>query len=443
VVRDPRNGRRPDVWAIVAGRRTDLVDAVLDAGWPGPTHRAGRWNPAQRARYEELAARIAMDDAVAMSVRVKAAGMIRDQNVLAYLVDCAPLPLGLAAIRGVTAEQVLVRCVEASKGPISAEAARVLAGLLDSQPNVMTAGGMKEQARLLAETRTPEAVDRLLELWHGNNPDVRAVAAASLVTFLGEDPRVPAVITEAMADGDHTIRQAVLGRPVVGLTPEQSVLLTRLMVEAIRHGQPDVIRAYGKRWRLAPDGFDHLVAWASGDADLADVVLDAVAEAANTETGERAALSVLDRIVDARGWLAHWQRIERTNRSERVTRRLVDALLQAELMRPAVAVLYQIAVRTLDLTWWRELVAVVGDRADRLGERMRGRPEPWNEDAAVEILGFLADVGGYAATRLALRLVNTGGTAAGWTPPWRARLEEFQTHHDIDIRELATAVRVA
>jgi hypothetical protein len=448
VRRNPRDRLKPAVWDVIARRRTDLVDGVLDASWPGPTSATGRWNPMQRARYEEQAAKLARDEAVEIGVRVAAARMIRDQGVLTYLVDRAPQPIALAAIRGITAEQVLVRCVESWRGPISRVAGQVLADLSDGQLRSISVGGTKEQARLLAETRPPEAVDRLLELWQNGHRDVKAVAAASLATFLGEDPRVSTAVTAAMIDDESAIRQAVLGKPPAILTHDQSVTLARLTFDAIRPGRPDVIGAYGNRWRLAPDGFGRVIEQAGGPytANVSSAVVSAIWAALNTETGDRAALSLVDRIieadVDVRRWLEDCQPLARGIRSERVIGRLVEVFLQAGMIRAAATLLYQTAVRTLDLTWWRELVRVVGERPDRLGERDYARPRQWDEDAAVDILDELSRIGGYVPAKLTVRLVRIGGLETEWTRPWRERLGELQAHQDIDIRELAAAVRI-
>jgi hypothetical protein len=445
VTRDPRNGLKPEIWAHIAGGRTDLVDVVLDAGWPGPTSRTGRWNAAQQARYEELAIRLATDDGVEMGVRARAATMIRDQEVLANLVDTAPQPLAVAAIRGMHTQSVLVGCVESRPGAVARAASRVLADLVDGRWASASVGGLKERARLLAETRPPDAVDALLGLWRSRHRDIKAVAAASLLTFLGEDPRVAVAVTEALADDEPTIRHAVLWKTPSTLTRDQHVARARLIVEAIRHGHRDLIHAYGQVWQLAPDGFDRVVERAGGlyERGVSAAIAIAISGAANTEAGERAALSLLDRIVavgvDVQQWLGDCEQIGA--RSERVTRALVAAHLRAGMPSAAAKVLFSKAIHTLDASWWRELVAVVGDRPDRLSE-IYWLPDEWNEDAAVEIFGELTGIGGYVCTKLAVRLVGIGGRKAKWTPPWRERLAELRAHEDVDIRELAGSVRV-
>ncbi|GAA3434599.1 hypothetical protein [Kutzneria kofuensis] len=446
VRRDPRDGLRPEVWEHIAASRTDLVDVVLDAGWPGPTRRTGRWNPRQRARYEQQAVRLATDDTVEMTVRAAAATVIRDQKVLANLVDSAPQSLAVTAIRGVSTQSVLVRWVETRPGAIAGAASRVLVDLVDGRWAAASVGGAKEQARLLAETRPPDAVDALLDMWRNGHRDVKAVAAASLLTFLGEDPRASLAVAEAMADVEPTIRQAVLqGRPAT-LTRDQLLLRARLVVEAIRRGRPDVIRAYGTLWRLAPEGFDRVVERAGGryDPDVSAAITTAISAAVNTEVGDRAALSLLDRIVaigvDVRQWLGDCRRIDA--RSERMIRRRVNVFLQVGMPRAAADVLFCHAIRTLDVTWWRELVAVVGDRPDRLPELSFLSSTEWDDHAAVAVLDELTAIGGYVCAKLAVRLVAIAGPRTQWALPWRDRLDELRAHEDIDIRELAGVVRV-
>ena len=447
VTRDARNGLRPEIWAIIAAGRTDLVDAVLDAGWPGPTRWTGRWNRLQQAKYEQQAIRIATDDTVEIGVRVGAATMIRDQDVLERLVDTAPQSLAVAAIRGVTRQSVLVRCIEARPGPLAQAASRVLAGLTDARWAATSVGGAKEQARLLAETRPPDAVDSLLDMWRNGHRDVKAVVAASLLTFLGEDPRVSVAVGEAVNDDEPSIRQAVLGKPPATLMRDQLVARARLVAGALHHGRPDVIRAYGSLWQLAPDGFDHVVALAGGpyDETRSQAVTATIWHAANTETGDRAALSLLDRTIaldiDAWRWIGDFERLGLNSRSEPVIRRLVDAFLRFGLTRRAADVLFAYAIKTLDLAWWRELVTVVGDRPDRLREHMFLQPIEWDEAAAIGILAELADIGGYVCAKLMVRLVQIGGGQTKWSPAWRERLDELRAHEDVDIRELATAIR--
>ncbi|WP_157495053.1 hypothetical protein [Kutzneria sp. 744] len=439
VARDPRHGLEPEVWAIIAGRRTDLVDDVLKVGWPGPTSKTGRWHPVQRLIYEKQAARLAMDDAAELTARVEAAKMVHDQGVLIYLLDRAPQSLALAALRGITAEHVLVRCVQARRGPISRLAARRLADLVDGELTAISVGGEREQARLLAETRPPTAVDRLLRLWQHGHRDLRTVAMSSLVTFLNEDPRVAPAVAAALADHDDEIRQAVLREPVVGLTRDQSVRLARLVVDAIPHGREDVIGAYGKLWGLAPDGFDRVVEHA-GKPGLSAAVVSTLWAAADTEAGDRAAMAVLARISGETDWLRAFRSVAFRSRSTELARRYVDTLQQSGMVRFAVDALTMTAMRSLDPVWWRELVVLIGDRPDRVSNRSFIRPREWNEAAAEVILAELQGIGGYVPTRLALQLVHIGGASTNWAQPWPTRLAELRAHEDEDIRELAAAV---
>jgi hypothetical protein len=439
VARDPRRGLDPEVWPIIAGHRTDLVDIVLKAGWPGPTRRVGRWNPVQRLSYEKQAARLAMDSSAAMAVRVEAAKMVQDQDVLVHFLDSAPQPLALAALRGITAEHVLVRCVQAWRGPISRLAARRLADLVDGELTAISVGGEREQARLLAETRPPTAVERLLALWRHGNHGLRTVAMSSLVTFLGEDPRVAPAVAAALADDDAEIRQSVLRESIVPLTHEQHITLARLVSDAIPRGREDVIGAYGKRWRLAPDGFDRVVDHA-GEPGLSAAVVSTLWASANTETGDRAAMAVLARISGSPDWLRAFRSVAFRSRSTDLARRYVDTLRQAGMVRFAVDALTMTAMRSLDPVWWRELVALIGDRPDRLSRRDFVRPREWDEAAAEAILAELSEIGGYVPTRLALQLVHIGGRETNWTPRWRTRLARLRAHEDEDIRELAAAV---
>ena len=112
------------------------------------------------------------------------------------------------------------------------------------------------------------------------------------------------------------------------------------------------------------------------------------------------------------------------------------------MVRFATEVVSSVAVQRIDVGWWRELVALLDGRPDRLNERVFRRPDRWDEDAAVEILEELAGIGGYGPAKLAVQLVRIGGEHTRWAPPWRARLEELRAGDDADIREMATAVRI-
>jgi len=445
VVRDRRNGLKPEVWEHIAGSRTDLVDAVLDAGWPGVTRRTGRWNAAQQTRYEAQAIRLAADETAEIGMRARAASMIRDQDALTNLVDSASQSLALAAIRGINTQSVLVRCIESRPGPVAQAASRVLADLVDGRWTAASVGGLKEQARLLAEIRPPDAVDALLALWRSHHRDIRAVAATSLLTFLGEDPRAATAVAEAMSDEDAAVRQAAWKTPPT-LTRDQLVTRARLTVEAIRTGNRDAIDAYAMWWRLAPDGFDRVVERAGGPYDhaISVAVTSAVTCVKDTEISERVALSLLARIVevgvDVPQWLGDYDHL--ATRSALSSRWLVDAYLRIGMPRAAAGLLFTKAVQTLDVSWWRELVTVVGDRPDRLPGTVFVSSGGWNEAAAVEILAELAGIGGYVGARLEVWLVGFGGRQTEWTTPWRERLAELRAHEDVDIRELAGAVRV-
>jgi hypothetical protein len=218
------------------------------------------------------------------------------------------------------------------------------------------------------------------------------------------------------------------------------------VVEAIRHGHPDAMRAYGLMWRLAPEGLDRVVERTGGPYEryLATAVAMTVSRAAGTEIGDRAALSLVDRVVgvgvDVQPWLRSCEQI--VLRSKPLVRRLVDAYLRLDLPRAAADLLFSQAIRTFDPTWWRELVTVVGDRPDRLPGMAFVSSDQWNEDAASEILTELSGIGGYVCTKLAVWLVGFAGQQTKWAQPWRERLMELRAHEDVDIRELAGAVRV-
>jgi hypothetical protein len=200
-----------------------------------------------------------------------------------------------------------------------------------------------------------------------------------------------------------------------------------------------VIGAYGKLWRLAPDGFDRVVEHA-GNPGLSAAVVSTLWAAVDTEAGDRAALSVLERISGCNDWLRAFRSVAFRSRSTDLARRYVDTLQQSGMVRFAVDALTMTAMRSLVPAWWRELVALIGDRPDRLSSRSFVRPREWDEAAAEAIFAELQENGGYVPTRLTLQLVHIGGASTNWAQPWPKRLAELRTHEDEDIRELAAAV---
>ncbi|MEU8803599.1 hypothetical protein [Spirillospora sp. NPDC048819] len=206
----------PEVWRVVAGRRTDLLPPVLDGGREGrfeavewvPDVRPqdpGRWTPPQTERVRAVLAAAVRDERRPVDARIGAvAGLGRLPGGLGDLVPWAEredetvlAEAALEAMAGTDrpAEALAMLLVHA-RGPRSAVAVAAVGRCGASVPPSRLGPALaealtgpdgkvtsrKQAARLLERLRVPDAAGVLLHAWRdpGLHRDVRVAVAAAL-----------------------------------------------------------------------------------------------------------------------------------------------------------------------------------------------------------------------------------------------------------------------
>ncbi|TDC95248.1 hypothetical protein [Actinomadura sp. 7K507] len=262
----------PEVWRVVAGRRTDLLEPALDGGRAGRFETAewvpevrprdpGRWTPAQIERVRAELASAVRDERRPADARIGAVGGLgrlpgglgdlvpwagrEDEPVLAEAaleaIAAADRPAEALAVLLLHARGPRSAVAVAAMGPCSASVppsrlGPVLADALAGRDGKVTA--RKEAARLLERLRVPAAADVLLRAWSdpGLHRDVRVAVAAAL-RRMPEDPRAVAALGDAA--GPHasepllrTLCQAKPSEYAPAHRPPYAALVRRLVSAA-------------------------------------------------------------------------------------------------------------------------------------------------------------------------------------------------------------------
>ncbi|HET8662382.1 MAG TPA: hypothetical protein VFM55_25800 [Micromonosporaceae bacterium] len=297
----------PDVLAVVARRRTDLVDRDLLAGrrlrgrfgtgeawWLPAVDRTALtwWTPHQVERYAALVLRAVHDQGLdrrrrAALARVAAglpghgpaavADLVAGDDVLVAegaltgLSHCdrpdQALPVLLESVHGDRARVAVFAASRCARSTPPSRLAAVLGHALAQAPKVTV---RKEAARLLSALRPPGAVEELVAAWHrdGQHRDVRVAVAAALRARL-DDPRSWAVLEAAVEGERHAAGSLLDATPFQLAEPDRAryaVLVSRLT----GHPEPEVVRrAYAALAAWTPWAPQSGARIAAGVTDLA------------------------------------------------------------------------------------------------------------------------------------------------------------------------------
>ncbi|GGT98952.1 hypothetical protein GCM10010177_67630 [Actinomadura citrea] len=324
----------PEVWRVVAGRRTDLLLPALERsrtgrfGGPGgvpaiqPQH-PGRWTPRQVGRVRELLA----SPAEPVDARIAAvASLGRLPGCLDDLVaradgDGEPA-LAEAALEAMAAAdrpaEALAVLLRHARGPRSAVAVAALARAAASVPpsrlgpvlaEALTGPGgtvavRKQAARLIERLRVPGAAEALLRAWDdpGLHRDVRVAVAAAL-RRMPEDPRALAALDAAAGPytSEQLLRTLFQAKPTEyapAHRPAYAALVRRLGAAADGPGvRFRASKAFAAWARWYTGGFDAVLAAVADPADPAGddelLVLNALVRAGSVAEEALGVLSAL------------------------------------------------------------------------------------------------------------------------------------------------------
>jgi hypothetical protein len=314
----------PEVWRVVARRRTDLLPSALDrdragrfadADWT-PEARPqdpGRWTPPQTGRMRDALLAVARDARMPADARIAAVSALgrlgdalpdllpwadrEDEPVIAE----AALDAMAATDRPAEALAVLLRH---ARGPRSAVAVAalarcgaavppsrlgpVLAETLTGPDGKVTT--RKQAARLLERLRPPGAADVLLGAWNGPDlhRDVR-VAVATALRHMPEDPRAISALDDAA--GPYSSEPML--RTLFQAKPSEYAPAHRAAMAALVRRLGTAADGPGVRFRASKA----FAVWAPWYAEGFDAILAAVADPADPAGDEE--LSVLNALVRA------------------------------------------------------------------------------------------------------------------------------------------------
>ncbi|MFG2247530.1 hypothetical protein [Spirillospora sp. NPDC048823] len=331
----------PEVWRVVAGRRTDLLPAALDGARAGRFETAGRvpevrpqdpgrWTPPQAGAVRAVLASAARDERRPVDARLTAvAGLGLLPGGLGDLVPWAEQEedtvLAEAALEAMAATdrpaEALAMLLLHARGPRSAVAVAavgrcgasvppsglgpVLAETLTGPDGKVTA--RKQAARLLQRLRVPGAADVLLHAWNdpGLHRDVR-VAVADALRRMPEDPRVIAALGDAAGPYAselmlRTLFQAKPSEYAPAHRPAYAALVRRLVSAADGPGvRFRASKAFGAWAPWYAEGYGDILAAVADPGDPAgDDDLQVLHALVRAGTVADEALGVLSALVDA------------------------------------------------------------------------------------------------------------------------------------------------
>ncbi|OZM71651.1 hypothetical protein CFN78_19215 [Amycolatopsis antarctica] len=495
VAADPSLGALDAVWPVVATRRTDLLDSVLDARTALPPiaeGRRGRWTETQRSRAAEQARSVAGDPDAELPERAAAAALVRDPAVLSDLARSAPQPVAAAALGALARRApsdmslpILLAHADAPSGATARAAVRSLGTVLANLPGTEATerlravlnspragvGAAKEAARLIAALRPPGAMEVLTEAFRSvSHRDVRAAVAAAATAFAGDDDRVPALLDEALR-GPAAVRAAVLAvRPAAYQRPVLARAVAAAMDDQDAEVAGDAVIAYRDRWPDAPGAAAGLVRHILGNSDshrsrtaaatyvqiargtgdpgpVVAVAAELGRTASTGESGPARRLRELTSVISTDHGVPDDVVAETT-----MLRAVADACRSCGLNAAAVPPLWRIATLSLsglpadpvETGAWDELVAAIDERPYRFAATHPVAPRGVESSTLLSVADHLLALPGSVPGLLASRLLGVFAGPAnrdGWSADLRARLVLVRAHHDPDVRESANEVR--
>jgi hypothetical protein len=498
-------------------RRTDLLDRYLTGAEPieGRFVASGavwvptfvpsyRWLPRQLTAYAQLFARIAADVGAKVHARVTAIrnlgelpGEGQDQ-VLRYL-DASDIPLAEAALGalawsedpaaalpvllgyagGDRARVAVYAATRAARFARPSAAAPILHSVALSTSAKVTS--RKEVLRIAAELEIPGLVDLLAEVWRmpGQHRDVKAAAASRFAGQM-DDPRVPLLLREAVAD-DPAISAPLLRTHPRDLPERHRAAYGELIAAVCASQDPKVsgtaiaaappwyrwtdsvatavctaVADLGRRgdrtaspsalFALISEGMPiaRYVAVLDGllDADAQDVEPDL--KDADGTTRDRPARRRIASIAQTASTYEQGDSDERRlilqSTVEALTDRAGYVSLALELTATAVDLEGEPEALKVELVSLADRAAGRYDSAVRAGDRIThliARKEPWSPAAVLAAADALARRTDPAAGLIALRLTAAAGTRLDWPRPYRQIISTLRRHPDPAVAEAA------
>ncbi|WP_153540442.1 HEAT repeat domain-containing protein [Actinomadura macrotermitis] len=476
---DPALIEVPEVWRIVAGRRTDL----LPGSPPLTGMMPGRWTPAQVDRVRRTLTVIAGDGDRPVPDRLNALRSLGSlPGTLPALKTWADGPDVLHAETALEAmaagddpAAALPVLLAHASGPASRVAVAALARCCDAVPPsrlgpVLKAAlaegkvtARKQAARLLERHRPPGAADTLLRAWTdpGLHRDVRVAVAIALRRMPGDPRALDALET---ATGELMLRSLFQARPdeyEPRHRPRYAALVRRL--EQAADGP-------GVRFR-AERAFATWAPWYEGDtAGIVAAVADAADPAGERELPALLALlrtgrigdevpGVLESLLAAGPGEAARKRVtaivNRLDGPSPLVHRATEVLAADPLYRRMAAQLLLTVSRVRREEHRAADEGEVLAELERFADLLRDRPltaARLAEQGLLDAYGFrrwgrgpqaavplpavrlLLDLGHLTAHLLALALLKEGGPEAGWPEPWRAALDGLRASPHDEVR---------
>lgn len=496
---DPSTIDLPQVWRVVAGRRTDLLAVLPEghAGWVSepPAGFVGRWTPAQQDRVRTLLGRVIADETTSLQRRASAlawlgrlAGGTGELTAWAEHDDTVLAEAALNALApGDDPERALAVLLSHGRGHASrtvvAAMARCCAAIPPSRlaPLLETAltgpdskVTVRRQAALqLMRNRPPGAVGILLHAW--NDPDLHRDVRVSVATALRripEDVRALRALDAAAGTyaGEPLIRALCQAQPreyAPAHRPAYAALVRRLLGAATDPGvRSRATKAFGIWAEWYEGGHDAVFEAVADPADPdGDEWLPVFMALLQSGQADDRVLPLLERLLDAGSRPRARDRIvtiaaglttlRRAGGRRDLAHRAADLLAgHPRYLAQAVSIM----VKTLpgpddgprfpdrlagDL--WR-LADVLRDRPV-LATRAFGRPFTFwigsysrqvvPSDALLPAVRRLAAGGHLVAELLALTITDIAGPASGWTPPWREVLDGLRRSPHVEIHSAA------